>query len=86
MEDDSDEVYVSGLTKRYINRPAKLANLSLADWAAWYGNTGKPYIRPSCELDIDNYPLETNLGDINDDDDKNESEQNNKRRTKARII
>jgi hypothetical protein len=52
----------------------------------WYDNTGKPHIRPSRELDIDNYPLETNLGDINDDHDKNESEQNNKRRTKARII
>ena len=87
MEDDSDEVYASGLIRRYIKRPAKLENLSLADWAAWYDSTGKPYVKPSRELDIDNYPLETNLGDINDDDnEENESEQKSKRRSKARII
>ena len=44
MEDDSDEVYASGLIKRYIKRPIKLENLSLADWAAWYDSTGKPYV------------------------------------------
>ena len=76
MEDDSDEVYASGLIKRYIKRPAKLENLSLADWAAWYDNTGKPYVKPSHKLDIDNYPLETNLCDINEDDnEEDESEQ-----------
>jgi hypothetical protein len=79
MEDDSHEVYASGLIWRYIKRPAKLENLSLADWAAWYDSTGKPYFKPSCELDIDNYSLETNLGDINEDDnEENESEQKNK--------
>jgi hypothetical protein len=36
MEDDSDDVYASGLVKHYTKRPAKLENLSLADWAAWY--------------------------------------------------
>ena len=82
MEDDSDEVYASGLIKRYIKRPVKLENLSLADWAAWYDSPGKPYVKPSCKLDIDNYPLETSLCDINDD----ESEQKNKKRSKARII
>ena len=61
MEDDSDEVYASGLIRRYIKRPAKLENLSLADWAAWYDSTGKPYVKPFRELDIDNYPLETTL-------------------------
>jgi hypothetical protein len=40
MEDDSDEVYASGLIKRYTKRPAKLENLSLADWAAWYNACG----------------------------------------------
>ena len=43
MEDDSDEVYASGLIKRYIKRPVKFENLSLADWAAWYDSPGKPY-------------------------------------------
>ena len=33
VEDDSDEVYASGLIKRYTKRPEKLDNLSLADWA-----------------------------------------------------
>ena len=87
MEDDSDEVYASDLITRYTKRPAKLENLSLADWAAWYDSCGKPYVKPSREKDIDNYPLETSL-DNNDDDDTEvkESEQKDKKRTKARII
>ena len=37
-------------------------------------------------LDIDDYLLETNLGDINDDDNKdNEGEQKNKKRSKAEV-
>ena len=40
LEDDSDQSYVSGLIKRYTKRPAKLENVSLADWAAWYDSTG----------------------------------------------
>ena len=43
MEDDSDEVYAPGLIKRYIKRPVKFENLSLADWAAWHDSPGKPY-------------------------------------------
>ena len=85
LEDDSDEIYASGLIKRYTKRPAKLENLSLADWAAWYDSTGKPYIKPSRQLDIDSYPLETNLSD-NDDNEEEESKQKNKKRSKARII
>ena len=86
MEDDSDEVYGSGLIKRYIKRPVKLENLSLADWAAWYDSPGKPYVKPSCKLDIDNYPLETSLCDINDDDnEEDESEQKNKKDLKPEL-
>ena len=83
LEDDSDEIYVSGLIKRYTKRPAKLENVSLADWAAWYDSTGKPYIKQSRELDIDNSPLETNLSDNNEEE---ESEQKNKKRSKARDL
>jgi hypothetical protein len=88
LQDDSDEIYASGLIKRYTNRPVKFDNLSLADWAAWYDSSGKPYMKPSKQLDIDNYLLETNLGDINDDDNKDNeiSEPKNKKRSKARII
>ena len=39
--------------------------MTLADWAAWYDSCGKPYVKKSHTLDIDNLPLETN---INDDD------------------
>jgi hypothetical protein len=85
LEDDSDEMYASCLIKRYKKRPAKLENVSLADWAAWYDSTGKPYIKPSRGLYIDNYPLATNLSD-NDDNEEEESEQKNKKLSKARII
>ena len=85
LEDDSDEVYASGLIKRYTKRPAKLENVSLADWAAWYDSTGKPYIKPSRELDIDNYQLETNLSDNDDNNEEEESEQKNKKRSKGII-
>ena len=56
-------------------------------WYDWAAVRGKPYVKPSHELYIDNYPLETNLDDDNDDNDKGqESEQKNKKRSKARII
>lgn len=86
LEDESDEIYASGLIKRYTKRPAKLENLSLADWAAWYDSHGKSYIKPRHELDIDNYPLETNTDD-NDDNVENIIEQKNaNKRSKARVI
>ena len=40
MEDDSEEIYASGLLDRYTKRPAKLGHLTLADWAAWYDLAG----------------------------------------------
>ena len=55
--------------------------------AALYDNTGKPCVKRSRKLDTDNYPLETNLCDINDDDnEEDKTEQKNKTRSKARII
>ena len=78
LEDDSDEMYASCLIKRYTKRPAKLENVSLADWAAWYDSTGKPYIKPSRGLYIDNYPLATNLSDNDDNNEEEESEQKKK--------
>ena len=50
MEDDSDDIYTSSLLNRYCKRPPKLENLTLADWAAWYDCTGKPYIK---QTDVD---------------------------------
>ena len=48
--------------------------MSLADWAAWYDSCGKPYIKKSNNLDIDNLPLETNFNDNNEDDEEDENE------------
>ena len=33
MDDDSEEIYTSGLIKRYCKRPTKLESLTLAHWA-----------------------------------------------------
>ena len=79
LEDESDEIYASGLINRYTKRPVNLENLSLADWAAWYDSHNKSYIKPCHELDIDNYPLETNVDDNDDDDVENEIEPKNKK-------
>lgn len=77
------------MLKRYCQRPAKLENLTLADWAAWYDCTGKPYIKQSDEVDVDGLPLE-NFIDDNQNDDAAQADKatcsKTKRRTKARII
>jgi DNA replication protein DnaC len=92
MDDDSDEIYASGLIKRYTKRPSSLEHVTLADWAAWYDQCGKPYVKQSQQLDIDDLPLETEFNNDNNNDDENEEEQNekyghkNKKRSKARII
>ena len=86
MEDDCDEIYASGFIKRYMKRPPKPENLSLADWTAWYDSCGKPYIRPFHEFDIDNYPLETNADHNDDEYEESETIQKGRKRIKARII
>ena len=75
----------SGLIKRYTKRPEKLDNLSLADWASWHDSTGKSHIKPSRELDIDNYPLETNLDDNDDNFEESESMQKIKKEQKVQL-
>ena len=67
LDDDSEDIFASGLIKRYAKRPASLENLTLADWAAWYDSSGS-YVRQSNELDTDNLLLETAADDVNDDD------------------
>ena len=91
MEDDSDEIYASGLVKRDTKRPSSLEHVSLADWAPWYDQCGKPYVKPNRQVDIDDLPLETDFNDDNDDDNDWEEKQKekhvqNKKRSKARII
>lgn len=59
MDDNCEEIYTSGLLKRYSKRPAKLEHLTLADWAAWYDYSGKQYVKNTNKLDLDGLPLET---------------------------
>ena len=81
-----------GLLKRYSKRPAKLKDLTLADWAAWYDFSGKPYVKPSNDLHIDGLPLESCIEHHENDDDLNDDKVNEnqcgkaKKRNKARII
>ena len=87
MEDDREEVYTGGLLQRYAKRPFTLEHLTLADWAAWYDSSGKPYIKKSFQNDTDNLPFATASGN-NDDDLCNElsDEKKNKKRSIARVI
>ena len=57
MDDDSEEVHSSGLLNRYIQRPASFENISLADWAALYDSSQKPFMKKSKSTDLDNLPL-----------------------------
>ena len=88
MEDDSEEIHTSGLQNRYCKQPQKLENLTLADWAAWYDCTGKPYIKQTDVLDIDGLPLENFIDDNQNDDEIDDKTtcSKTKKRTKARII
>lgn len=91
MDDDCEDIYTSGLIKRYSKRPATLEHLTLADWAAWYDCSGKSYVKQTNQQDVDGLPLETFIDDNqtnSDDDDKYNKNicSKTKRRTKARII
>ena len=78
MEDDSEEIYATGLLDRYTKRPAKLGHLTLADWAAWYDLAGKPYDKKSFETNIDDLLLKTSIDEHeNDDDDDNGDDDHN---------
>ena len=45
MDDDSEEIYMTGLVERYTKRPCSLEHVSLADWVAWYDLHSKPYTK-----------------------------------------
>ena len=89
MDDDCEEIYTGGLLKRYCKRPAKLEHLTLADWAAWYDSTGKPYVKPTHEKDADGFQSERFVDHFQNDDDEFHDKcekKSTKKRTKARII
>ena len=69
MDDDCEEIYTSVLLKCYCKCPAKLENLTLADWAAWYDSCNvKPYVKQTNNADFDGLPLETLIDDNQNDD------------------
>ena len=69
LDDDSEEVYASGLLNRYMQRSPSLENISLAHWAAYYDSCQKPFTKMSRATDIDNLPLEKLDNDENNDDE-----------------
>lgn len=68
MPDESEQIHSGGLLKRYIEQPGNLQNVTLADWAAWYDSSRKPYDKDTKRLDIDQLPLETADDENNEDD------------------
>ena len=68
MDDDSEEIHSNGLLHRYIQRPACLENVTLADWAALYDLCQRSFTKKSKSVDVDNLPLETLDDEINDDE------------------
>ena len=42
MEDDSEDIHIGGLLKRYSEYPHNLENVPLADWAAGLEINGNP--------------------------------------------
>ena len=77
MDDNCEEIYTSGLLKRYSKHPAKLEHLTLADWAAWYDYSGKQYVKPANKLDLDGLPLETLIDHSHNDDDDDDDDGDN---------
>ena len=69
VDDEDEDVYTSGLFKRYTSRPANLEDVTLADWAAWYDLSSKRFVKRSFSIHVDGLPLETCDDDNNEDDD-----------------
>lgn len=88
MDDDCEEIYISGLFKRYCKRLVKLENVIFADWVVWYDRIGKLYVKLFYEMDIDGFLLERFVDYFyNDDNEGDEKEFSKvKKRNKVRII
>ena len=92
LSDDCEEIQSGGLLKRYTERPERMQNITLADWAAWYDSCGKKrYRKTNKRCDVDNLLLENEEEENDDellDDNSGVSTENKelKKRTQARII
>ena len=92
LSDNCEEIQSGGLLKRYIERPERMQNITLADWAAWYDSCGKKsYRKTNKRCDVDNLLLENEEEENDDelpDDNSGVSTENKKlrKRTQARII
>ena len=54
MDDDSEEIHSNGLLHQYVQRPACLENVTLADWAALYDSCHKSFTKKSKSVNVDN--------------------------------
>ncbi len=93
MSVESEETYLGGLLKRYVEQPHCLQNITLAYWAAWYDSCGKHNKKSVYKkADIDNFPLETENGnndELYSDENSFESDPSVKsieKRSQARVI
>ena len=53
MDDDCEDIYTSGVLKRYSKGTAKVEHLTLTDWDAWYDESGKAFVKSTNELDAE---------------------------------
>ena len=92
LSDDCEEIQSGGLLKRYIERPERMQNKTLADWAVWYDSCGEKSCRKTNKrCDVDNLLLENEEEENNNEllgDNSGVSTENKelKKRTQARII
>ena len=90
LSDDCKEIQSGGLLKRYNERPERMQNITLADWAAWYDSCGKKsYRKTNKRCDVDNLLLE-NEEEENDDellhDNSGVSTENKKLKKRTQAI
>ena len=52
MDDDSEEIHSNGLLQRYIQRPACLENITLADWAALCDSCQKSFTKKLKSVEV----------------------------------
>lgn len=68
MDDEDEDVYISGLLKRYINRFVNFEYVFLVDWIVWYDLCGKRFQKKLLKIDVDGLLFEIYDDDNNDDE------------------
>ena len=87
MDDEDEDVYTSGLLKRYINRAANLEQVSQQTRLLGMIHVAKDFRKKSLNIDVDGLPFDTYDDDNNDDEGEHINQLAKcKKRVKARII